>query len=219
MKTFIFSLLLLSFGLSSSAQEYRFEAGFEGGPGLTSMRGNSVLESTRESGFGFSGAFFFQRNTAGILSFRTNLAYERKGSSWSGPVTDDQGNSLGQMTAHFNYDYLTVPLLVRASFGNKIRFFVNAGPYFSYLVNQTNVFKGDQIKTVKQDETFLYKRYDIGITTGAGVAVPVGTKLSINFEVRNNLGLFDISVFPTPHYAPIKHNSTHFLFGVGYTLK
>ncbi|MHB1279454.1 MAG: porin family protein [Bacteroidia bacterium] len=216
----LFSLFFVLFilpGWKASAQSC--EAGFELGPGVATMRGNFWVESLNAPRIGFSGGVFIQRNMPGIISFRTALLFDRKGSSFTVPVTDDEGNSLGDMRTTFNHDFLTVPLLVRATFGQKVRFFVNTGPYFSYLLKQSIVSKGDQIKTMKQTDTDGYKRFDMGISAGIGLAVPLCSTMKLNVEVRNNLGLVDVSDRPIANNGMLKHNSANLLVGVSFLLK
>ncbi|OFY87282.1 MAG: hypothetical protein A3F72_17445 [Bacteroidetes bacterium RIFCSPLOWO2_12_FULL_35_15] len=40
-----------------------------------------------------------------------------------------------------HFDYLTVPILLRATFGKRIKYFANAGMFFGYLIKQTIVYK------------------------------------------------------------------------------
>lgn len=149
---------------------------------------------------------------------RTNLAFERKGGKFTSPATDINGTPIGELTAHSSIDYLTFPVLVRATFGNKIQYFINAGPYFGYLLKDRLVSKGDNIPTATDDYTAFDKRFDTGISTGVGLFVPLNTKFAVSFEIRNNLGLYNISAFPVTNNGTIKTNSTNFLFSFTYKL-
>lgn len=135
-------------------------------------------------------------------------------------TTDISGNPLGKITItiNTNFDYLTLPILVRATFGKKVQFFLNAGPYFGYLIKQTFVSKGTNFPTTTSDNTSLDKRFDTGISTGLGISVPIKTKFAFSFEIRNNLGLFNVSAVPVANNGTIKTNSTNFLLGFTYKL-
>ena len=52
-------------------------------------------------------------------------------------------------------DYIEIPLLVRLSFGKKIRVFMNAGPYIGFLV---------RAKALTEGRSFLYMDKDRGHT-------------------------------------------------------
>ena len=212
-KLLFFGLFLLTVLRTTYGQTNKFDIGFEGSPSLIYLRGNDIIKQYHKPTIGFFGGLFFQYNFKKIVSLRTNIAFDRKGSVLTAQATDINGNPLGEVTTHTNFDYLTFPILVRATFGKKVRYFVNAGPYFGYLIKQTFVSKGDNIQTTTSDNTSLDKRFDTGISTGLGFSVPIKTKFAFSFEVRNNLGLYNVSAVPVANNGTIKTNSTNFLLG------
>jgi hypothetical protein len=218
-KSLFLGLLFLTVGEASFGQRNIFDIGIEGSPTLTFLRGNDFIDNNHKPTMGFTSGLFFQYNFKKIISLRTNTAFERKGSVLTFQATDILGNPIGEITTNTNFDYLTLPILVRATFGKKIQYFVNAGPYFGYLIKQTFISKGDNIPTTTDDNTSLYKRFDIGISTGFGLSVPIKTKFAFSFEVRNNLGLYNTSDVPVINDGTIKTNSTNFLLGFTYKLE
>ncbi|MBC6995200.1 PorT family protein [Lewinella lacunae] len=149
---------------------------------------------------------------------RTNVAFERKGSVLTSQTTDINGNPLGEITVNTNFNYLTLPILLRATFGKKFHYFINAGPYFGYLIKQNFVSQGDNFPVTTSDNTSLIKRFDTGISTGLGLSVPIKTAFAFSFEVRNNLGLYNVSAVPVANMGTIKTNSTNLLLGFTYKL-
>ena len=219
MKTYT-ALLLLIFALSTgiiNAQNNKTYIGVEAGPGITFIRGNEIIDQYHKSKIGFSGGISFLYKCKKNISFKTALAFERKGSKTKEEVFDNLGNSQGIVTIKHNYDYLTLPLLAKASFGNIIPFFVNAGPYIGYLIKQTNSGKGENIR-MKEDRTSQHKRFDIGLSLGAGFTIPIKQSCSFDLEVRNNLGLYNTSKIPVINDGFIKMNSTNLLIGLTYRL-
>jgi hypothetical protein len=217
-KSLFFGLFLLTFLGTTYGQTNKFNIGVEGSPSLIFLRGNDIIDNLHKPTIGFYSGLFFQYNFKKIVSLRTNIAFERKGSVLSSQATDINGNPLGEFTTYTNFDYLTLPILVRATFGKKVEFFVNAGPYFGYLIKQTFVSKGENFPTTISDNKSLDKQFDTGITTGLGLSVPIKTKFSFSFEIRNNLGLYNISAVPLVNNGTIKTNSTNFLLGFTYKL-
>lgn len=217
-KSLFFGLLLLTVLGTTYGQTNKFDIGVEGSPSLIFLRGNDIIDNLHKPTIGFSGGLFFQYNFKKVVSLRTNIAFERKGSVLTSQTTDINGNPLGEITTNTNFDYLTLPVLVRATFGKKVQFFVNAGPYFGYLIKQTFISKGDNIPTTTSDNTSLDKRFDTGISSGIGLSVPIKTKFAFSFEVRNNLGLYNVSAVPVVNNGTIKTNSTNFLLGFTYKL-
>jgi hypothetical protein len=212
-KSLFFGLLILTVGEITYGQTNKFDIGVEGSPSLIFLRGNDFIDNNHKPTIGFSGGLFFQFNFKKVVSLRTNIAFERKGSVLTSQTTDMYGNPLGEITTNTNFDYLTLPILVRATFGKKVQYFVNAGPYFGYLIKQTFVSKGDNIPTTTSDNTSLDKRFDTGISIGLGLSVPIKSKFAFSFELRNNLGLYNVSAVPVGNNGTVKTNSTNFLLG------
>lgn len=211
----ILFFLVLAF-CRTYGQTNKYEYGIEGGPSLISLHGNQVISEFHNSTIGFTSGLFFQYNFKKIISLRTNLAYERKGSTIKGKVLDEIGNSIGNVRSNLNFDYLTIPILVRATFGNKYLFFVNTGPYLGYLLKQTIVSRGEKIPTTTKNEASLYKKIDLGISAGLGLLIPYKQHFAFSLEVRNNLGLYNVSAEPIMNGGSIKTNSTNLLFGLVY---
>ncbi|MBN4065980.1 PorT family protein, partial [Candidatus Amoebophilus asiaticus] len=124
----IILLTTLTVWTATYGQTNKFDIGLEGGPSWTSLRGNDILEDFNDPTIGYSGGLTFQFNFPKLISLRTNIAYERKGVIAKTQAADINGNPIGEITTHSNFDYLTMPLLTRLTFGNKMTFFINVGP-------------------------------------------------------------------------------------------
>jgi hypothetical protein len=207
--------LLLVFAVNfSHAQSNRYDWGIEGGPNLSTLRipnrqPNSIL-------YGSAG-FIFQYNTRKILSFKTGFSYQQKGTQLSGNYSNPDGHSAfyspsGKST--FSFDYISLPLLVKASFGKKVQFFVNAGPYIAFLLSGTNKFTyGDYVYINRNIKEF--KRLDFGIASGAGFAVSIKKSWMVHIEFRNYLGAQQILVNIGDKFFT---NTTDMRLGVVYRL-
>jgi hypothetical protein len=151
-----------------------------------------------------------------MLSLRTNLSFERKGSSYKFDYTDDFGQFVKEVKVNYIIDYLTLPILCRATFGKKVKFFINTGPYFGFLLQEYYTSSDPNIGVLIMDDQIFMKRFDAGITTGIGLIIPVRKKFALSLEARNNMGLYNISAFPVYHEGSILTNSTNLLFGFTY---
>ena len=197
-------------------QTNKINIGFELGTSLNSLYGNDVLDDN-EISFGFSGGLTFQYNFTGLVSLRTNISFERKGFATKIQLTDELGNSIGEVTSQSNFDYLTIPLLARFTFGKKIHFFVNAGPYLGYLLKEKDITEAfGEYQKLESVNTDRFERLDFGITTGLGVIFSIQDKLLLTVEIRNNLGLVNISSLPVTNDGSIKTISTNLLIGIAY---
>jgi hypothetical protein len=218
MKSIFFGLLIL-ITRSIYGQTNKFDIGIEGSPSLIFLRGNETLNNLHKPTIGFSSGLFFQYNLKKVISFRTNVTFERKGSVLTLPTSLNNGNPTGKLTTHINFNYLTFPILVRATFGNKIQYFVNAGPYFGYLIKQTSVSRGDNTPKRTYDNTSQDKLFDTGVSAGIGLYFPFLTKFAASFEIRNNLGLYNVSAVPITNNGTVKTNSTNLIFSFTYKLR
>ncbi|MBX2890519.1 MAG: PorT family protein [Saprospiraceae bacterium] len=213
----VFLLPMLMF-----AQAGKSALGIEGGPSLISLRGNPANDTINNPAIGFASGIFFQYNLSKVFSIKTNIIFERKGAVASGEilVTDDNGNIKGvsKYKVHTNFDYLPTSILLRATFGKKVSYYINAGLYFGYLTKLSfSVKYSDFLPDSTIADTNLTKRFDTGIVTGLGISVPVTKKISISCELRSNLGLYDLS--KSSNMRELKTNSTNVLIGFSYMLR
>lgn len=134
----------------------------------------------------------YQLTIAQHFTIKSGLSLERKGSQHE-PFWCPTGEETNPYNVHFDYSYATVPLLPGVTFGKKIRYNVYCGPYFSFLLKR-KLTKNDEFRNdviVKQASN--QKNIDFGLTSGAGIEIPIFNKFFIPIEFRYNLGLMNIS--------------------------
>jgi len=220
------------FKYEDGEKKHKSYIGVEGGLGFISLNrtdnfyfsGNA--EKFAEKGTGFVGAITFQYNFTNLISFRTNVAYERKGEV-AKVTAHDYGNGIIQEEDYKYlryFDYITVPLLIRFSFGNKVKLFINTGGYVGYLIRQTNTtYKGtNEVLYAISHNRYKYKDFDFGITVGIGATIPINDKFIASLELRNSISVYNIkhiSYVAGHEYANIvKTESAKILLGIAYIL-
>lgn len=211
----LITAILISF--SGIAQDCKFELGLQAGPNLTTMRyASSVMQSNIQPHIAGMAGLFVQYNISTMFALRIDPAFERLSNN-SGEVTfsDPSGNILGTGKLHFRYDYISIPVLARASIGNKVKYFLNVGPSIGFLCNQSTI--ADWPEKTKTDNTAYFETLNIGVTGGIGVALPIKEKFSLSFEIRDNFGFSNINVSTNTNNA-IKTNATSLLVGFAYKL-
>ena len=97
-----------------------------------------------------------------------------------------------------------------------MKFFINAGPSFNYLVSQ----KGKSVNntdntTYNSTNTELFNRLEMALEIGAGMSYPISEKISISMELRNKTGLTNIR---KSELSTQKTFSLLLNFGVNYSL-
>jgi len=171
------------------AQTGSWTAGIEGGPGLSLIYGSRAFYSQSELTLAVAAGIFGEYEFARNFSVKPALHYERI--STRAANYSDQLPPGGKL--QYNLDCLSLPVLVKWSFGNRIRFFVNAGPCLSLLLHESLWHLPDKgSKTKVAEEKDAYHPLNLAVTAGCGIAVPVGKRLLVSLEVRDNLGVTDI---------------------------
>ena len=211
-------LIALLFATTASSYGQRSsEVGILGGPTLVFLRGNEVIEQYGKPVVSFSAGAFFQHHLSEKFSIRADFMFERKGMKSDAPFTNISGVPLQDPKGISRLDYITLPLLLRLSFGKKNGFFINAGPYFGYLLKHIDIIKTTDLK-YKLNFTDWDHRFDCGFSAGLGFKIPIKNSWSLSFELRNNLGLYDVSKVSVVNNGTVKTNSLSLLVSFGYKL-
>lgn len=223
MKNTLIALAFIAIGTASvhAQSSNRYDWGIEGGPNLSNLRTKNYMfyfSEKKPAIFG-SGGFIFQYNTKKILSFKTGFSFQRKGTRFDNILyTDQTGTVLGNGKNVYSLDYVTLPILVKASFGKKVQFFVNAGPYAGYLLgtsDKTTVDTGTGKEVFTNHSMNGLSRFDFGIASGIGITIPIKESWKIHAELRNYIGLKDINTYyPIEMYT----NTTDLRIGLVYRL-
>ena len=145
---------------------------------------------------------------AGPMSIQPELNFIQKG------FKADEGDGRAKMTVN----YLEVPILIKASFGEGIKCYLNAGPSLGIgLGGKLKVQDGSIKETVDVkfgdpediDTWYIEKRVDFGLQMGAGLLIQ--DKVMIDF--RYGLGL--TSMYDD---AKIKNNTIQIAIGIPLSL-
>ncbi len=224
---FFVSLIILGTGGFLHGQSKTNDIGIEGGPGLSIIHAKTGMYSHSRFSMGGLSGIFYQYNFNKIFSLKTAITYERKGTR-----LENKSDQIPAGDLIYHFDYLSLPLLFKVSAGQKIKFFADAGPCFSYLLNQSMYSKSKNGKTYKLgNNPNTYKSYDLGILLGIGMSVPVSDRFLISIEIRENYGLISIrddynqpdafGYFESDVSQKMKSytNSTSFIIGFAYRFR
>lgn len=231
MKYLLYSILFVSTVQIAHAQENKFEVGIEAGPNVTSVLNQSpedfLLRLKPGVGYQIGGAF--QYNFHPILSLRTGLHYQMSNPSYKDIIiTDDLGTDMGRLKMNYQLHYLAIPLLLRATFGQRIQGFVNAGVSTSFLVGSN--FRSDFRNNAGESESYFeeqdnsaepFNPFQIGAVFGFGVHIPVGNQFGISLEVSNQYNfnsIYNTNYFNLDDFS-MKGNANITRLSVGFNYK
>lgn len=218
MKIFIPLIVYVIFAtVPTFGQNSRYELGIEGGPSLIDMWGNMVIDVTGEMAVGFAGGISIQKNINEHISLRTSVLFERKGFAYDGERWSDAGHppDVEEEVGQLHLNYLVMPLLVRVTAGKSFRWYANGGVYLGYLVESYNVVEPmSKNQGTSVEDVDGHSDIDIGLAIGAGIKIAMTDRLLLSFEVRENLGLHNISEYAVRDDGAVRTNSTNLLLGI-----
>jgi len=200
-KKLLLYICIIVVTLTGFGQTNKVDFGIEGGAGLINLRGSENFNENQDPSIGYSGGVFFRYNFKKIISLHCGLSAETKGTSTTIVLTDQFGNPIGEFNQKTNLFYLSLPILMRASFGEKNIFFINGGGYLGYLLSENS----SQTTGIGMKSPF--KEFDYGISCGLGFTIPIQAKDAFSLEIRYNLGLNDINNTNSTSDGIIKTNS------------
>lgn len=184
MKKVIFFTAALYFIAASFVNSQSFEAGILGGLNLANWDTKvenierDVTSSTR-----FGAGVVIAYNITSNYAIQIEPMYVGKGS-----IIKEHDDS---PEIEVETNYLEIPLLFKASYGETIRPFVLAGPSFGFFLSGTGSAEVSNL-SIEMDLKPITKSTDISFTLGAGVNVPLWNG-SFFFEGRYSFSLSNIS--------------------------
>ena len=151
--------------------------GFKAGGNLANIGGDA--EGT-DMTFGIAVGAFGQYPINDMFAVVAELNFEQKGYK----------ESLDIFGVKFDIDtklnYLTIPLMGRLLFGDNIKLYVNAGPYFGISAGGKIIADGES------DSIEGIASLDIGVIGGGGVIIPVSDSFSLMVDLRYAQGFTTI---------------------------
>lgn len=211
MKTYFACILLIICTLNLSAQS-KFSVGIEGGGGV-SFKSPNIIYSPH-SCYNLGANFNYALTES--FSVQTGLSYEDKRTRNEFLISDSLGNPLYDYNIVSSSDYLSIPLMVRKSLGQKVKFMMSAGLNFGFLL-------GEEAKDLNNNMASTtaagyYKTFDLGLLLGVGTIIPLSERINLNCELRNNLGLTDMRNDRPENSSKDFFNATYLLLGLNYQL-
>jgi Outer membrane protein beta-barrel domain len=218
----VFLGLLVAAGAAAYAADVSL--GAHGGLSIPNIRGNQTDIYSRDfkSRLGPFFGLFLETRLDPHFSLVAELNYTSQGGRRAGlqPITMDLPPGLPIPPGTILYanfrnetilDYLEVPVMARLTFGNNLRYFINAGPYVGILLRARAVTKGtsalylDEAGTMpiiippdtqplevdlgaNTDVKDSLKSTNIGLTGGGGLMYPLGPG-DLILEAHFQLGL------------------------------
>lgn len=193
-KIFFFVMLLAS---TLCLGQNALSIGVEVGPSLSNLRGDVPDISDPIVTLYFAATFEYRFSEH--FSFKSGLGIEKKGNEYNNTIDEPYMYS---PLINNEISMLTIPLLLKYSTAGKFQFYVNAGPFLSYLTKGT----GEKVSSL-----------DYGITSGVGFNYKF-SKNNIYIEMRNSYGLANIYDSDLGIDGKLKTNAFYLVVGYSHQL-
>lgn len=187
MKKSLFFAALMAFGMTAFAQEkerrgYPEKGDLELGAGLgVNLSNISGDDFDYDTGTGFNVAGSADYYFSNRWSIKAKLMYDQKGCNDVYLLTDTD-----EYYTNFNLNYLTIPVMANWHFGKNRQWYLNFGPYASFLMSAEETEGGLDLKDG-------FNSTDFGVEVGIGVKIPLNDQLKLFIEYEDSAGLSDIS--------------------------
>jgi len=187
--------------------------GIKGALAISAHPGSGIKDNTgytlsSENKLGFSVGAFLGIDLTSHLRLQPEILFTRKGSK---KTLSSNLNPLVGAKANYTLDYLEIPLLLKAYVGKSkdpIGFFLGAGPYLAFLINDKYTLKAGQDE-ISFDSVEGIKKTDFGAVAAAGLDIK-GPDLDFGFNYRLSLGLVELNLPVAPQLPRITaRNITH----------
>jgi hypothetical protein len=210
-------ILFFCFCVNTSFSKSNIYVGAALGGGLSNSRMIAINTDPKiYSVPSFSGGVNAEFAATKSFGIKGELNYFRGGYAYNISLTDVNGKIISNEKLNVALDYLHIPFMFKYSFGDKIRFFVNAGPYFGLLLDYSYT-------TSKTNQSFMNSNSvlnsnDYGLASGAGLNFNPNKKLGFLIELRNTYGLKNIAENNNPNQIEIMNFSLLLNIGICYSL-
>jgi len=212
MKKVILTLILgLTISLISIAQVNKHSIGVFTGGGLSNSA-NSIYSY----GFGYNFGVTYNYRINNKFAIITGLDYDSRNSYYKNTITDTLGVSTNIDLKH-KLDFISVPLILNTSFGNEVKYFINTGLSFTYLINYKQTSDIGR-KTIVSNDKSYFNKFGIDLNIGIGVQFPLSDKVDLSVEARFKKGLIDIAKTPVEGSEKVTTSNALLLMGLHYKL-
>ncbi|MFK7771000.1 MAG: porin family protein [Saprospiraceae bacterium] len=225
--TLIFALFVINIGFSQNS------LGLKVGYTSSNLSNRGELPSTElKRGYGLLVGVMRQFGINDKISVITELNLQQKGVIISGSIPSNDFKSQSIIS------YLEVPILLKYSIGENLKFFGSVGPYLGYAITAKSkniVTVNDETMTTKTRIKFgvmpgnytgkngylnkTFNQLEIGLYVGTGIQKRLGTG-SLILDARFGIGLTDINntgeLYPNgkpDDYKPNKFNNISISIG------
>ena len=160
----------VAFSQTKGTTEFGVSVGLNG---ATVTSGNLNADTRTALNAGVGAEYYFSES----WGIKAKLLYDQKG--WA-------NGFYGSTTTNYNLDYITVPVLANWHFGHTKNWYLNFGPYVSFLTSAKTAVNSIDVKSA-------FNSTDAGLDFGIGVKIPVADKTKFFIEYNGQGGVANMA--------------------------
>lgn len=187
------------------------------GPSLAWLYGDPTLGPDKNNVY-FNFGLGISKPLAGPLYTHTGVYVARKGSRFAGQLIDQSGQVIGLGNISRSLDYIVVPYLLRMEAGDRLRFYVELGPYGAFLFRAEEASALGSASLPPTDVTDQFRRLDGGAIAGTGIGFSLMDNFFGTVGVRYAMGFINTNASQAAGAVPIKTAAFDARFGFGVWL-
>ncbi|MFI1743115.1 porin family protein [Thalassobellus sediminis] len=224
LKTNLIGIILIFLTFNLYGQD-KIITGINTGLTYSDFRGNRFFENfDSELNYLIGVSIDFKISEKLFLS--TDLNYEKKSVKLFYPESNVTnifvGTPIGEapkpipdLKFQTKFQYFSIPIMVKYFFGKNLEFYVNGGPFLSYLLDVKNIDDGNESDLDFNDS---FNKTDFGLTFGFGYNFEIDENNSISIELRDNYGINDNSKSNNSNFSSTKSNSVNLILNWDFKL-
>lgn len=215
MKNVTLLFVLIVIAIPSLAQTQDWRIGLEFGGSQTLFWGNPVVRQNTSPSSGYTAGLKVNYSFSDYFAVETGFNLEKKRFRSNTRLTN-------VIHSTYAFQYLAIPILFSYQLDKavgKMHYFVIGGPYYGQLLSSiyTNEFSSDSV--VSTNRTADFKAQDFGVHVAFKLHRDLAQQLGVSLELRNSLGLYNISALPIARDKALRTNAFSVVLGVWYTLR
>lgn len=186
------------------------------GATYSNIRGNEVAEQNKYD-FDFTAGIGIEIPLNSRFSFVTGLNFDNKRfknkilfNPIFLPTTTDPAFYTRELEIQVSLQYLTQPLLFRYYLDKNNNFYLNSGAFIGVFLNSISKIEG---RKIDDNSNSIFSNFDFGWAFGVGSKIKISNKHKISLELRNALGLVNVSTVPVQGNGTVKTNSLQIILG------